>query len=271
MKKNNKNLVLKIALSLLYTVAIYANRGEEVYQKVCAKCHEAYIPADKLTKNFLEDNNTLLHLKAPPINQISYSMKEKIGDPNADEDIRRMEVSAFIADYIIYPDKQKSVLPPYVKKYFATMPSLKGKLSTEDIEAISSYVYDYDKKINDEKSIHYESFDNAYEKAKKENKIILIKATAPHCRYCTKMNREVLLDTDVVKALKKDFIVVSVDVSKESLPMGFHVSMTPSFFFVFPQENKDKVKTKRIPGAWNKEDFLEILKESVMAKNHIKK
>ncbi|RUM71107.1 MAG: hypothetical protein DSZ08_03545, partial [Sulfurovum sp.] len=212
MKKSNMNLSLKIICLLLFTGVCYADRGEEVYSKVCSKCHEAYIPVDKVKKNFLEDNNTLLKLKAPTISQISYSMKKKIGDPSADADIRRMEVSAFIADYIIYPDKEKSVLPPYVEKYFDTMPSLKGKLNTEDIEAISNYVYDYDKKITDHKSIHYERFDTAYEKAKKEDKIIIIKATAPRCRYCAKMDRELLIDKEVVNALKKDFIVVSIDV-----------------------------------------------------------
>ncbi len=57
-----------------------------------------------------------------------------------------------------------------------------------------------------------------------------------------------------------------MDVSKDELPLDLNVHMTPSFFFVFPQKGSDKVKIKRIPGAWSKEDFLDILKESIVAK-----
>jgi len=46
--------------------------------------------------------------------------------------------------------------------------------------------------------------------------------------------------------------------------------MTPTFFFIFVNDRKDKVKIKRIPGAWSKEDFLDILKESIIAKKNTK-
>ena len=68
--------------------------------------------------------------------------------------------------------------------------------------------------------------------------------------------------------MNKEFVIVSVDVSKETLPLELRVSMTPSFFFVFVEKESDKVKIKRIPGAWSKEDFLDILKESILAKKN---
>ena len=268
MKKNNKSIIIKFLLGVLSIGTLYADRGEDVYNKICSKCHQLYIPSDKLAKNFFEDNNSLLKLKAPTMSQISNSMKQKIGDPQSDEDIQRMEVSAFIADYIIYPDKQKSVLHPNVGKYFETMPSLKGKLNTEDIEAISNFVYDYDKKVKADQKIDYVTFEKALQRAKQEDKIILIKAVAPHCRYCKKMEEKVLIDKKIVNLLNKEFIIVSVDVSKETLPLDLRVSMTPSFFFVFIEKENDKVKIKRIPGAWSKEDFLDILKESILAKKN---
>ncbi|RUM72104.1 MAG: hypothetical protein DSZ08_01730 [Sulfurovum sp.] len=265
--KNSKGVKIGIILGIFFSIFLYANRGEEVYNKVCSQCHQLDIPRDKLMKNFFEMNNTLLNLKAPTISQISYSMKQKIGDPREDIDIQRMEVSAFIADYIIYPDKQKSVLSPKISKFFKTMPSLKGKLSTEDIEAISNFVYDYDQKDKGSKSVEYVSFERALKQAKKENKIMIIQATAPHCRYCAKMEKEVLKDKKIVDLLKKEFVVVSVDLSKEVLPMDLRVRMTPTFFFIFVNDKNEKVKIKRIPGAWSKEDFLDILKESIIAKN----
>jgi len=266
MRKNSQRIYRYILLGLLVSTVLYANRGEEVYNKICSKCHQLYISEDKLVQNFMEGNNTLLKLKAPTISQISYSMKQKIGDPKSDADIQRMEVSSFIADYITYPDKRKSVLHPNVGKHFETMPSLKGKISTEDIEAISNFVYDFDSAKYKEKGMTDSPFETILKTAREKDKIIIIEAIAPHCRYCTKMQKDVLSDSDVIALLKKEFITVSVDLSKEELPLELRVSMTPTFFFIFVDKQKDKVKTKRIPGAWSKEDFLSILKEAVLAK-----
>ena len=253
-----------VLLFLLSIISVLGSEGEEVYQKKCASCHEAFISVEKLMENFMERNNTLLHLKAPTLNQISFRLKQQIGDPKGDEDIHRMEVGAFIADYLMHPDKQKSICLPEVIQYFETMPSMKGQLSDDEIEAVSEFLYDYESKLIKQKSIKYEAFDVAMKKAAKENKIIMIKVTSKHCHYCKKMDREVLVEDEVVQALQKDFIAVSVDVAKDTLPLGLKASMTPTFFFVFV--DKDKTRTKRIPGAWNKEDFLEILKEAKIAK-----
>jgi len=266
MKKNSRKIAIGILLGMVCSLSLSANSGKEVYDKICSKCHKLYISEDKLVQNFMEGNNTLLKLKAPTISQISYSMKQKIGDPQSDADIQRMEVSAFIADYIIYPDKHKSVLHPNVGKHFETMPSLKGKISTEDIEAISNFVYDFDASKYKEKDTTEDSFNTILKRARMEDKIIIIEATAPHCRYCKKMKNGALADKEVLDLLKKEFIIVSVDLSKAELPLDLRVSMTPTFFFIFVNKTEDKIKTKRIPGAWNKEDFLDILKEAVRAK-----
>ena len=127
---------------LLCMVFLFGIEGEVVYEQKCASCHKAFIPVEKLMENFMEKNNTLLHLKAPSINQISFRLKQQIGDPKGDEDMHRMEVGAFIADYLNDPDKQKSVCLPEVIKYFETMPSMKGQLSDDEIEAVSEFLYD---------------------------------------------------------------------------------------------------------------------------------
>ena len=264
-QRERGDMIKKIVLLFLFSIiSVLGSEGEEVYQKKCASCHEAFIPVETLMENFMEKNNTLLHLKAPSLNQLSFRLKQQIGDPKGDEDMHRMEVGAFIEDYLMYPDKQKSICLPEVIQYFETMPSMKGQLSKEEIEAVSEFLYDYENQLIKEKSIKYEAFDVALKRAAKENKIIMIKATSEYCHFCIKMDREVLVEDEVVQALQKDFISVSVDVGKEKLPLGLKASMTPTFFFIFLHE--DKTKVKRIPGAWNKEDFLEILKEAKIVK-----
>ncbi|QOR61487.1 thioredoxin family protein [Sulfurovum sp. ST-21] len=242
-------------LIVLFLMPLFAlEEGEKVYEKKCSVCHETYIPMSELKENFLKNNN-ILKLKAPTLNQLSFRLKQQIGNPRGDEDIHRMEVEAFISEYLKEPDLQKSLCLKDVIQYFDVMPSMKGEISEEEIAAVSKFIYDYDKKSVDEHTVHYENFDKALKRAQKEHKMIMIKATAEHCRYCVKMDREVMVDEKVKRALEKDFIPIEVDVSKEDLPLGLHADMTPTFFFI---DQNAKV-LKRVPGAWNVEDFLEIL------------
>lgn len=200
------------------------------------------------------------------MNQLSFRLKQQIGDPKGDEEIHRMEVEAFISDYLLNPDKEKTVCMKEVIKHFDTMPSMKGKITEDAIAAVSEFIYDFDTKAVSEHIVKYELFDKALEKAKAEDKIVMIKASAAHCHYCVKMDREVMVDSSVKKALNKNFVPVEVDISKKRLPLGLRADMTPTFFFI----DKESKVIKTIPGAWNVEDFLEILNEVTQLKGEKK-
>jgi thioredoxin-related protein len=252
---------------LLFSSLLFAERtGEKVYEEKCASCHKLYIPASTLIENFMEKNNTVLKLEAPTINQIVFRLKNRIGDPKGDEDIHRMEVDSFVADYLMNPDKSKSVCLPKVLKHFKTMPSMKGKISVDEIDAVSTFLYDYNPDEHVEKKLELLGYQKALEEAKKENKIILLKLTREHCHFCKKMDREVFAETEVRDALNKDFTVVEIDITKEELPLGLKKGMTPTFVFV---DNNEEIMGK-IPGSWSKKDFLDILKEAVKAKGEEK-
>ncbi len=250
---------MRIALAmLLYLNALYAMEGKEVYEKKCASCHQGYISMSKLKENFQDYNNTLLKLTAPTLNQLSYRLKKSIGDPKGDNDIHRMEVAAFISEYVLHPDRQKSLCLEDVMQSFQTMPSLEGKVSEDELEAVSTYIYDFDNNVVAEKSVQYEGFEKALQKAKKEHKIIMLKVMTKDCYYCRKMDREVMVEKEVVELLAQDFISVAIDVSTTELPLGLKTEFTPSFIFI---DENAKVLMK-LPGAWNKMDFLDILREA---------
>ena len=242
---------------LLFSVAVFANEGKILFEKKCASCHIPYIPMLKLKENF-EHNNTILHLKAPTLNQLSYRLKKRIGDPKGDEEIHRMEVGAFVSDYVLHPDRDKSVCLDEVLQSFKTMPSLKGKVSEEELEEIATYLYDFEKRIIASKSVTYEGFEQALKDAKKSHKLIMIEAMSEHCHYCKKMQREVLVEEEVVKALQKDFVSVIIDVKKARLPLGLKAQVTPTFIFL---DENGRVLLN-VPGAWGKADFLEMLSEA---------
>ena len=252
-----QRIVMRVlVLSAFFSMLLFGS-GETIYKKKCASCHEGYIPMGELKENFVEYNNTKLKLKAPTLNQLSFRLKQRIGDPNGDRDMQLMEVTDFVTNYLYAPDKSKSICMDEVLAAFDTMPSMKGKISEEEIEAVTEYIYDFDQKALDAHSVKYEAFDKAMEKAKKEGKIIMIKATSPYCHYCKVMEREVLTSDMIVKKLQKDFVPVEVDVYESALPMGLKYKVTPTFFFL--DENGKLLKT--VPGAFDKEDFMTILKD----------
>jgi len=243
-------------LLIMVILSLWADDGKELFAKHCASCHIPFVPMLKLKENFLKQNKPL-KLKAPALNQLSYRLKQRIGDPKGDEDLHRMEVTAFMSDYVYNPDKDKSVCLEEVLSQFKTMPSLKGKVSEEELEVIGEYLYDFEKKVMKSKGVKYEGFKTALKRAKKENKLIMLEAMTSTCYFCKKMEREVMIEPKVVEAIEKDFIPVIIDVNKHSLPLDLKVNSTPSFIFI--DTNKNIIMN--IPGAWGKDDFLKLLKE----------
>lgn len=247
-----------LGLMILVCVMLFSNKGKELFESKCVSCHTLFIPMSKLKENFLDYNNTLLKLKAPTLNQLSYRLKQRTGDRHGDEDMHRMEVTAFMVDYVMKPDRDKSVCLDDVIQYFDTMPSLKGKVTEEELEEIGTYLYDFDNEIIKNKGIKYEGFDKALKRAKAEDKIIMIKAMSKGCHFCRKMDREVMIEKDVISVVEKDFIPVSIDVSIHVLPLNLKAEATPSFIFV----DKNAKVLLNVPGAWSKVDFMALLKEA---------
>lgn len=243
-----------IIMIVLSIISLYAD-GERVYKSQCASCHVGFIPMGALKENFVEYNNTKLNLKGPTLNQLSFRLKQNIGNPKGDEEFHLMEVSEFIKDYVYNPDKQKSVCMDEVLEAFETMPSMRGKISEDDLDEVATYIYHYDQKSLAKNAPKYTVYKRAVQRAKDENKIIMIKATSQHCHFCKKMDREVFVDKEVVGHLEKDFIAVEVDIYKERLPEGLETQVTPTFFFL----SSDEKVLKRVPGALDKGDFMMIM------------
>jgi hypothetical protein len=68
-------------------------------------------------------------------------LKQQIGDRDGDREFHMMEVTEFVKDYVYYPDKQKSVCIPEVIRQFDTMAPMKGKISEEELDAVSEWIY----------------------------------------------------------------------------------------------------------------------------------
>ena len=111
--------------------------GEVVFDKACASCHMKNITKDKTMKVFKT-------LKAPPMIEVSNHLKNniKIVD-DLDDEIHRAVVIAFIKDYVEYPHLDKAMCQAVALERFSLMPSLKGQLTQEELNAVAAWTYDY--------------------------------------------------------------------------------------------------------------------------------
>ncbi len=116
------------------------NMGEKIFENKCMSCHEKSMPIPLLMKNFIEENNKTLNLKAPTGNEISFRLKQQIGS-REDIEFHLHQTNDFLKDYVYNPDLSKTICLEGVIKHFKVMPSQKGKITEEEIEKVNHFLY----------------------------------------------------------------------------------------------------------------------------------
>ncbi len=114
--------------------------GEKLFENKCTACHEKYLDVKLLMRNFIYEDNKLLNLKAPTGNEISYRLKSQIGS-REDIEFQIEEAIDFVIDYLYHPDKSKTICLPGVIRHFDTMPSMKGKITEDEISDVTFFLY----------------------------------------------------------------------------------------------------------------------------------
>ncbi len=241
---------------------LWSQTPAELFNARCGSCHQAYIPQAELLKNY-EHNNSDLNLSAPTLTELSFRLRDQVGDRRADKESQLLDIEEFLLRYVNSPNREQSILPRGVLKHFKTMPAM--KLTEEEAEELAPYMFDFSEKMMIEHSVPRHSYQEALAIAQKEDKIVLIEGYIPFCRGCMKMDREVLVDDRVKKALKQDFVVVKLNVLTQKLPLGLKSIGTPAFFFI----TKDgKRVIDQIQGTGTVEEFLDLL---ALIKEQLKK
>jgi thioredoxin-related protein len=95
------------------------------------------------------------------------------------------------------------------------------------------------------------SWNEAKEIAKKENKLIMLMVTQPHCRACDFMKYATLKKESVESEINNYFVPIALD--KSELPESFYVRGTPTFRFYTPEAKRLKYK---LIGGLNYKVFL---------------
>ena len=263
--------MIKILIFCLFLIAnlnASYKDGELIFKNKCSSCHGIFIDFNTLKENFFEKNNKLLNLKAPTVNMLAYAIMDspkRVGDPN-DEDMRQIEIENYLKSYLEKPDKFNSICDEHILQFYDTKKAILD-LSNEDYTNLALFFMEYKENLN-EKEKEVSNFASSadekaiLEKAKKENKKIIVYATSKSCFFCKRMDRDVLNLEEVKKQMEKNYIFIKNDMDESLLPFDLqkvYKKITPSFFIL----SKEGVFEKQYPGSWTKSDFLEILKENV--------
>ena len=102
--------------------------GKVLIKQKCAECHNLDMPP-KSYKNEI----------APSMMAVTFHLKDfiKSNDPSAHE----AKIVAFVKDYVIEPSRAKSFCDKDSLDSYGLMPSQKGKVSKNQLEAIAHYMY----------------------------------------------------------------------------------------------------------------------------------
>ena len=102
--------------------------AKNLLESKCSKCHNLDLPPKLLKKEL-----------APPMMAISHHVFNKVSAKNESE--RMLNAIAFVKDYVLNPSVSKSFCDKDSLKKYGVMPSQKGNVDEDELEAIASYIF----------------------------------------------------------------------------------------------------------------------------------
>jgi len=77
----------------------------------------------------------VIKLTAPTLVELSYWLRDRVGDRKGDRESQIMEIEEFLYNYLKSPDINSSIIPKSILRYFRQMP--KVDIGEEEVEALS--------------------------------------------------------------------------------------------------------------------------------------
>ncbi len=116
------------------------------------------------------------------------------------------------------------------------------------------------KKISKDHSVKYRNFSDAINRAKRKNKIVLVKVRSTICKYCDQLERVIAKNSKVKQILNRYFEVVKINIDSDLVPLDIVVRSTPTLIFIEPSTKKVLMKLAGIRALG---ELLEVLNEAV--------
>ena len=130
-----KKIVAPLFLIPLFAYAQNTKSPKEIFEQKCQMCHFTQMPTTK-------EQNRLMG--GPTIGIVMKGLVLTLDALHDDLDDAAMKKKSveFMADYIFYPERKKSNCEDIVFARFNMMPSLKGYITKEELDAVLPWVYD---------------------------------------------------------------------------------------------------------------------------------
>jgi thioredoxin-related protein len=99
----------------------------------------------------------------------------------------------------------------------------------------------------------YTDYEKAFKVAKDENKVVFILFSTKFCRWCTKLRDTTLKDSEIVKRLNRDFIVLLLDKNYSKYPSKYTVKAVPAIYL---SDKNEEIFTSIIGYHKNPNDYI---------------
>jgi len=168
--------------------------GAKLIKQKCSACHNLDLPPSTY-----EDE------KAPPMMAVAFHMKGFM--QVSDESMRIPKAKEFVKDYVINPSASKSLCDKKSLEDYGVMPSQKGNVSADELDAITEYMFTH---YTQKELTKAQAIQNRLNAMPKGQKLALQKG----CLSCHKINKAVIgpAFSEVAKRYKKtpELIVKSI-------------------------------------------------------------
>ena len=146
--------------------------GKKLLEQKCSSCHNLDLPP----KTFEDE-------KAPPMMAVAFHVRSFI--KTEDESQRVPKAIAFVKDYVINPSASKSFCDKESLKSYGLMPSQKGKVTQDELQAIGEYMFSHFTQENLNEAQLLENKLNAMPKGERL-------ALQNNCLSCHKVDRKIV-------------------------------------------------------------------------------
>ncbi len=107
------------------------------------------------------------------------------------------------------------------------------------------------------------NYDNALATAKKEKKMVYLFIGADQCRHCDRFKEQTLSNKDLIKEMKKEYVLLYMSRDQHKIPDGFEKYGVPMHYFLTPEGKTIAVVqgSRELEGWYDVLDEVELRKE----------
>jgi len=109
------------------------------------------------------------------------------------------------------------------------------------------------------------NYNRALVKAKKEKKMVYLFIGADKCRYCERFKKLTLSKEDVIKDMKKDYVLLYMSRDQHKIPNKFEKYGAPRHYFLTPEGEviAEAQGSREVDGWYNILDEVDLIKDDL--------